>query len=137
MGGNADLDRTPDRTGATPGNIPGAPQRKRQPGRAAALYPNVYVWYVFFASLDIMLTWVVLHAGGDELNFLADRIIERWGLPGLVTFKFTLVMLVVGICEIVGRRHPARGRKLAEWAVAITVIPVAIALLQLVLHFLA
>ena len=98
------------------------------------LYPNVYVWYVLLASLDVMLTCAVLWAGGRELNTLADRVIDRWGLPGLVTFKFLLVLFVVGICEVVGRRNDRTGRRLAEWAVAITAIPVVLSLLQLFLH---
>jgi len=97
----------------------------------AVLYPNVYVWYVLLASLDVMLTAVILAAGGYEMNLLADRVLHRWGLPGLVGFKFSLVLLVVAICEVVGRRNDRTGRKLAEWAVAITAIPVVVSLVQL------
>ncbi len=96
------------------------------------LYPNVYVWYLLLAALDIMLTAVIVGAGGFEINTLADRVMIRWGMPGLVIFKFSLVVLVVAICEIVGRKKDRTGRKLAEWAVAITAIPVVVSLLQLV-----
>jgi len=96
-------------------------------------YPNAYVWYVFLAALDIMLTWTVLHYGGWEVNTLADWVIEHWDLPGLALYKFTLVMIVIGVCEIVGRRNDPLGRRLSEWAVAITAIPVVLALLQLLM----
>ncbi len=99
--------------------------------RRAVLYPGPYVWYVFLSSLDIMMTWIVLHAGGFELNFLADWVIHHGGLPGTVAYKFGLVMLVVVICEVVGRVNDAVGRRLAEWSVAITVIPVLLAFVQL------
>ncbi len=101
----------------------------------AVLYPNCYVWYVFFAALDVMLTWVILHLGGHEINIVADRVIARWDLPGLAVFKFGLVAVVVCICEVVGRRRAGLGRTLATWAVALAAVPVAVGLIQLILHF--
>jgi len=92
----------------------------------AATYPTVYTWYVFLSSLDIMFTWVVLHAGGREENVLADWIIEQFNLPGLVLFKFCLVVLVVLICEVVGRRNAALGRTLGRWILLISAFPVAV-----------
>lgn len=100
----------------------------------AVLYPNIYVWYVLVASLDIMLTWVILHFGGREMNVMADWIIRRAGLAGVAAFKFATVLLVVTICEIVGRVRPVTGRRVATWAIAITALPVVIALTQLSLH---
>jgi hypothetical protein len=108
----------------------------------AVLYPNVYVWYVFLASLDVMLTFLILSdlfseidvyapPRGAELNPLANWITQAGGLPGMIAFKFALVILVVCICEIVGRRKRETGRRLAEWAVAISAIPVVVALVQM------
>jgi len=98
----------------------------------AVLYPNCYTWFVLLAALDIMLTTLII-AGfeGYEVNVVADWIIAAGGLRGVVAFKFGVVIMVVLICELVGRRHVAKGRKLAEWAVAITCIPVAVALIQI------
>ena len=98
------------------------------------LYPDRYTWFVLVSSLDLMLTWAVLAAGGSEGNILADWIIRRWGLTGAVVFKFAVVMLVVCACEYVGRRSDRMGRKLAEWAVAISAVPVVLALLQLLMR---
>lgn len=92
----------------------------------AATYPTVYTWYVFLSSLDIMFTWVVLHAGGREENVLADWIIQQFNLPGLVLFKFCLVVLVVLICEVVGRRNATLGRTLGRWILLISAFPVAV-----------
>jgi hypothetical protein len=100
----------------------------RRPPRHV-LYPNTYLWLVLASSLDIMLTWVVLHLGGYEANGLAAVALANHGLPGLVAFKFAFVTLVIVICETVGRRHPSAGRKLAVAAVAITCFPVVLALL--------
>ena len=101
--------------------------------RRSARYPDWYAWYVLLAALDVMLTWMVLHFGGREVNVLADWVIRRWQLPGMVVYKFATVVLVVVICEVVGRRRERLGRRLAEWAVAITAVPVVLALAQLFL----
>ena len=94
-------------------------------------YPNAYVWFVFLSALDIMLTWLILGLSGVELNPIANAVVAHVGLPGMVGFKFGLVILVVVMAEVIGRGRDRVGRKLAEWAVAITAIPVALALWQL------
>lgn len=99
--------------------------------RRAVLFPDLYVWFVLLASLDIMLTWVILALGGREVNVLADWIIRLGKLPGVVIFKFACVMTLIAICEVVGRVRPVLGRPLALWAVAMTALPVIVALLQM------
>ena len=91
------------------------------------LYENHYTWFVLVSALDVMLTWVVLHAGGREANAIADAVLRNYGLGGMVAFKFALVALVIVICEVVGRRSIDAGRRLAGWAVALTCVPLLIA----------
>ena len=123
------------------------------------LYPNIYVWFVFVAALDIMCTYIILHPvlfpdvlppaampttddldehfiyalepRGREVNWLAAWVIEHGGMPGKVAYKFSLVMLIVLICEVVGHQRYRLGRKLAEWSVAITAVPVVVAIVQI------
>jgi len=95
------------------------------------LYENHYTWFVLVSALDVMLTWVVLHAGGREANALAAEVLERWGLEGMIIFKFALVVLIIALCEVIGRRNLAAGRKLAGWAVALTCVPLIIAVMLL------
>jgi hypothetical protein len=107
-------------------------RRGRQGGkRRDVLYPDAYVWFVFVSCLDIMLTWVVLARGGREVNALADTIIRRYGLTGMVLFKLALVTLLVLICETVGRRSERAGRNLAHAAIVISALPVSLAILLL------
>jgi len=115
----------------TPLNAADTP--KPEPGffRRHVLFPAHYTWFVFFASLDVMCTWIVVHFEGFEANPVAAWVIRRFDLPGAVALKFGAVVLVIAICEIVGRRRAATGRKLAEWSVAVSVIPVVLALWQL------
>lgn len=95
------------------------------------LYENHYTWFVLVSALDVMLTWVVLHAGGREANALADAVLQRFGLAGLVTFKFALVVIVIVLCEVIGRRNREAGKRLASWAVALTCVPLMIAAMLL------
>ncbi|MBU0639334.1 MAG: hypothetical protein KKB50_10760 [Planctomycetes bacterium] len=118
------------------------PDARPRAGRAsflkrATLYPQTYVWYVFFAALDIMFTWIVLHFEGHEANWLARLVLDLGGLPAMTLYKFVLVMLVICVCEVIGRRRERLGRRLAKWAVALNALPVALAVLQLLLALLA
>ena len=97
-------------------------------GKSHVIFSNGYVWFVFVSALDIMLTWVVLHLGGREANALANAIIYRYGLPGLVVFKFALVVIVVLICEFVGRRKHESARLLLSVGIMVTCMPVVLAL---------
>lgn len=92
-------------------------------------YPNRYVWFVLLASLDIMLTWAVLAYGGSEANPVAADVIGRLGLKGAILFKFSLVVFVIIMCEVIGRRNDKAGRRLSEWAIAITAMPVVLGFL--------
>lgn len=90
------------------------------------LYPQTYLWYVFLSALDLLFTWTILYLGGRELNAVADWIIRNYQAAGIAAYKFGLVVLVVLVCEFVGRRRHALGRTLARWAVTITAVPVII-----------
>ena len=114
-------------------DIPAARSTSLLSGQPHMLFPNHYNWFILVAALDIMMTWTVLGIGGHETNFLADAVISYRGLPGLILFKFALTLFVILMTEIIGRRKRQTGKSLAEWAVAISAIPVVVALGQLVI----
>ena len=107
-------------------------------GRAHVLYPNTYIWLVFLASLDIMMTWIILHPafGGYEVNKLANWVIRAGGLKATILYKFALIVVVISICELVGRRRRRTGRRLAVFCVALQCIPVLAAFVQFLLDVL-
>lgn len=113
------------RWNAAPPAPPALPDR-RPFLRRPTLYPELYACYVLVSALDILFTWRILCAGGREINAVADWIIARHDVPGLALFKFVNVVLVVLICEIVGRRRYETGAKLARWAVVLSTFPVVV-----------
>jgi hypothetical protein len=100
-----------------------------------ALYPNRYVWFVFASTLDILLTHAILHHfsdfGGRELNTIADWVIRRFDIWGAITLKFVTVLVVITACEIVGRKNPRTGSRLATTVLILSLIPPGVALWQL------
>ncbi len=40
-------------------------------------FQELYIWLIFVSSLDIMLTWVILRNGGEEVNPVAELVIEK------------------------------------------------------------
>jgi len=106
----------------------------RSPARQDVLFPNHYTWLVFVAALDIMLTCMILYRGGREVNVVAKMIIHHFGLTGLVLFKYAMVVTVIVLCEIVGRRDREWGRWLATAAIAINCVPVAFGFGLMLMH---
>ena len=92
-------------------------------------YPFSYLALIFISSLDISLTWIILSfLEGREVNPLAERVIETHDLPGLIVYKFCLMVFVIVVCEIVGRRKDRLAHALAWFSVAVSAFPVAKAL---------
>jgi len=95
------------------------------------LYPDLYCWYVLAATLDILVTTVVMSFyGAIEMNGVAAAMIDRFGFVGLVPLKFASVVLVLLICEYVGRLRPTTGLRVAQLAVVFSAFPVLAAGMQ-------
>lgn len=96
------------------------------------LFPDHYCWYVLACVLDLVLTNTVInHFGGVEVNGVAAGIIEAGGFWGLIAFKMATAILVIAICEHVGRTRLATAKRVAEWAIAISAVPSVLSLTQL------
>ena len=88
-------------------------------------YQNAYLWLVFVSALDVLLTSLVLFVWeGHEVNPIAGANVERMGFGWTVAFKLAICVLVIIICEVVGRRRDRAGRRLAVAAVVISGVPV-------------
>lgn len=100
--------------------------------RRHVLFPDHSCWYLLVCVLDLVLTnTLISHFGAIEVNGLAARVIETGGFWGLIAFKMATAALVIAICERVGRARPTTGRRLAEWAIAISAVPSVLSAAQL------
>lgn len=97
----------------------------------AVLFPQHYLWLILVSALDIMFTAIILFLGGAEVNPFADQLLQRWDLWGLIGLKFVAVSVAISLCEVIGRMRYSTGHRFAEWAIAISVLPVVVAVVQL------
>lgn len=103
--------------------------------REPVLYPRIYPVYIAAATLDILLTWLILSAcNGIELNPIAAGVIDSHGMPGATFLKFGTVMFVMWACEYIGRRRLLTGRRLALYAAAMNCLPVTASMAQLAVY---
>lgn len=117
---------------AAPVAAPGVGADSRAWWRArSVLYPERYLWYVLVSSLDIIVTVsVLIHYGAREVNSIAQASIELFGTWGLIGLKFLTLVIVVLICEYIGRKDERLGRIVATVAVAASLSPVLAATVQ-------
>lgn len=107
------------------------PAQPRSFAARAVLYPNPYAWFLLLSALDVMLTGIALTVGAYEANPVAAWFLERYGVGGLILLKFTAVPTVILLCEYIGRKKPPTGRRLVEWVVALSAIPIVLTLVLL------
>lgn len=97
-------------------------------------YPNAYAWLLLLSSMDIMMTWVILLFEGQEVNPIARWVIDEFQLPGMIIYKFTLIVFFITICEIVGTLRDSTGWLLSRLSVVIGCVPVVWAMYLLARH---
>lgn len=107
---------------------------QRRFGSTPMRYQSAYVWLLFFSAMDIMLTWVIFINGGREVNPIAEKVIFRWGLDGMIVYKFVLVTFFILLCEIIGKQRDTTGKTLSKVGVAIAAFPVCWSLVLLLRH---
>ena len=103
-------------------------------GQPDVAYPNYYTWLVFVSAMDILMTWAILYLGGSEANPVADAVILKWGLGGMIIFKFAIVVFFVVMCEWVARKRKETGRVLASCGIMISAFPSIYAVGLVLLH---
>ncbi|VAX38946.1 hypothetical protein MNBD_PLANCTO03-2457 [hydrothermal vent metagenome] len=101
----------------------------------SVLFPNAYTWLVLAASLDIIMTHLMLSLGAIEVNIVANHALETAGLWGLIALKFSVIASVLWICEYVGRRQLSTARSLVGAGVALNFLPVVFSFVQLIVFF--
>lgn len=94
-------------------------------------YPYTYLVLLVLSALDVIMTWIILSVGGREANPIAEAVIDRWGLNGMIVYKFVLIAVFILICEAVGSLRDSAGRSLSRISLAIAAVPVVWSLILL------
>jgi len=72
--------------------------------------------FILVNALDVFMTYLLLVTGNFiESNQIANFFLARWGMKGMVYFKFGLVAVVVVIAQIVARKKFTTGRNLLKF----------------------
>lgn len=87
----------------TPPPLPLASRKARRRGRPPL--ETEIAWFLLVSALDVVFTHIALHLssiGATQLNFVESNPIARWvienyGVRGMVVFKASSSLLVVGI----------------------------------------
>lgn len=93
-------------------------KKRRQKGKL--LFETELCWFILVGSLDVFMTYMILRSSADgrtsnvliEGNPIARAILNRWGISGMVYFKFGMIALVSVIAEVVGQSRAELGRNL-------------------------
>lgn len=100
--------------------------------RQPVMFPRLYPSLVVVATLDVLLTAVILDLlDGIELNPIAAWVIAAGGMVAASYFKFAIVAFTLWACEFVGRRDDRVGKRLIVYAVGLNCVPVTAAVAQL------
>ena len=75
--------------------------------------------FVFASAMDIFMTFLLLYMSAKKLttlkiiesNPVARFFIDRWGIRGMVYFKFAMVAFVVVAAQIISMKRP----EAAKW----------------------
>ncbi len=88
--------------------------------------------FTLVSTLDIVMTYLVIRYSEQghtsamigEGNPLPAYFIDRWGMPGMVGFKFLLVSFVVAISQIVYRFSRVKARFMLNFGTVLVAVVV-------------
>jgi hypothetical protein len=77
-------------------------------------------FFVLVNALDVFMTFILLYVGNfSESNTLANYFLSRWGVRGMVYYKFVLVGVIVTVTQIIAKNRPGIARRILNWGTAI------------------
>ena len=99
-------------------------------------FQDEYVWLVFLAGMDVMLTWYILERhNGEEVNPIAKLVLDSCGLWGAIGFKFSLLLFVIIASEWIARENLKVAQFLVWFALTISSFPVLYSAALLTYHW--
>ena len=99
-------------------------------------FQDEYVWLVFLAGMDVMLTWYILERhNGEEVNPIAKLVLDSCGLWGAIGFKFSLLLFVIISSEWIAREKLKVAQFLVWFALTTSSFPVVYSAALLAYHW--
>ena len=94
--------------------------KKKRARKGKLLFETELSWFILVGALDVFMTYMILRSSAEgrtanvliEGNPIARAILHRWGISGMVYFKFGMIALVSVIAEAVGQKRVELGRNL-------------------------
>ena len=94
--------------------------KKKRAQKGKLLFETELSWFILVGALDVFMTYMILRSSAEgrtanvliEGNPIARAILHRWGISGMVYFKFGMIALVSVIAEVVGQKRVELGRNL-------------------------
>ncbi|MDZ4687972.1 MAG: DUF5658 family protein [Planctomycetaceae bacterium] len=94
-----------------------------------------FTLFILVSAFDLFMTYLLLYHGGfRESNPLAQFFIARWGVKGMVYYKFGMVAVICTIAYIVGQHRPVVARRLLQFATLVVAAVVAYSVVLFVRH---
>ncbi len=66
--------------------------------------------FILVNFADVVLTGLAFRFGAREANIAANWVLDRFGLIGMVVYKFVLVTFVLLVCQYIHPTHPRTAR---------------------------
>lgn len=89
-------------------------------------HPDETCTFILFSALDLFLTYLLLRSGSfRESNPIALYVLTRYGMRGMIGFKFALVAFICVISHVVGLYRPQTALWLLRFAIGVQAFVVA------------
>ncbi len=82
--------------------------------------------YVLLSAVDLLVTYFLLSQQSENLQFVeanpfARFFLDRWGIKGMIYFKFAMVALVCVVTQIIARWKPMTARLVLWFAIVVMI----------------
>lgn len=101
------------------------------------LYSDVYLWLCLGVFLDVLIAGTLPVMGlRYGIPLFSHRLYAYLGAGtvGQLLYRVCLLIMMVLICEEIGRRRPVTGRRVADFFAVVCWVPVVVGVVQMVMH---
>ena len=111
------------------------PQKKRSIFRGELPLETETTVFILANAFDVFMTYLLLNLGNfRESNGVANYFLERFGMNGMICFKFAIVAFVCVIAQIVATQKIKLARWLLNFGTFLVGVVVIYSLTMYVMH---